>query len=545
MKTKRVLARAATTLWLSLGPLSLVHAQTVNPADSKALAPLAGPQYHAAPGQSSIGFYGTDLGFTMKHEGQLRIVFGDSWSAALTPSIGPLGDDCQGTICLQGSGCPSGGNPLATGDEVQAFTGTTGNFWTHPGPPLVFRKNAFNLVAPLPVYQGNSTLLDMGPLKTPVTVFSNGMPGTSSGAFGIFTRAEGVACTTTCAGGAVCDQSHTVGLTSANVLCLPGSLDCTQKNICLDPTSTRGDNTPAGILRKAVLRMRVGNADPTLQEQYYTRTWDTHKFSNPSATTVESYPLSAVMNHVRTGAATVTTPEPAGGTVSGAEKVFLWGRPGFIGSSSFQAKLYFAVADVPAYSATGSFVWQPYYYAGDVAGSPTFSDVETNAVALKDVNGSNVEPTDIANQHSVRWVAALNKWVLLYGGDLEPQLYEAGTGVTRNPQGTVYIRFADKPWGPWSLRQPLLVGGDPATGGGQYAAGGVLHRQGCTPSSACIPGEPWWNTFFGRDEPGYLYGANLIPEWTVDRNNGKVDLYWNVSTWAPYQVVLMRSTVSK
>jgi hypothetical protein len=50
---------------------------------------------------------------------------------------------------------------------------------------------------------------------------------------------------------------------------------------------------------------------------------------------------------------------------------------------------------------------------------------------------------------------------------------------------------------------------------------------------------------FGRDEPGFLYGANLIPEWTVSRPNNKVDIYWNVSTWAPYQVVLMRSTISK
>ena len=532
-----------------LSPIFLapVRAQTVNPLDSKPLAPLAGPQYHPAPGQSGIRFYGTDLGFTMKHEGQLRIVFGDSWSAALVPSIGPLGDDCQGTICLQATGCPSGGTPLATGTAVQTFAGTSGNFWAHWGPPLVFRKNAFNLVAPLPVYAGGAggTLLDMGPLKTPIAVFSNGISGSGSGAFGLFTRAEGVACTTSCAGGAVCDTSGTVGLTSAGVLCLPGSLDCRKQNICVDPTSTRGDSTPAGILRKAVFRLRVGNADPALEEQYYTRTWDTHKFSNTSATTVESYSLAAAANHLRTGSPSVGNPQPASGTSTGVEKVFLWGRPGFIGSSSFQAKLYFAVAEVPSYSSTGNFAWQPWYYAGDVNGNPTFSDVETNAAALKDINGSTVEPIDIANQHSVRFVAELNKWVLLYGGDLEPTLYEVGTNVTRNAQGAIFVRFADKPWGPWSVPQPLLIGGDASTGTGQYAAGGMLHRQGCTPSSACIPGEPFWNLAFGRDEPGFLYGANLIPEWTIDRLNGTVDIYWNASTWAPYQVVLVRSTVHK
>ena len=66
-----------------------------------------------------------------------------------------------------------------------------------------------------------------------------------------------------------------------------------------------------------------------------------------------------------------------------------------------------------------------------------------------------------------------------------------------------------------------------------------------TPSNACIPGEPYWNLLFGRDEPGFLDGANLIPAWTVDRHDGTIDIYRNASTWAPYQVVLMRGTVRK
>jgi hypothetical protein len=45
-------------------------------------------------------------------------------------------------------------------------------------------------------------------------------------------------------------------------------------------------------------------------------------------------------------------------------------------------------------------------------------------------------------------------------------------------------------------------------------------------------------------EPGFLYGANLIPEWIEDRG-ATVDIYWNVSTWAPYQVVVMKSRIVK
>ena len=48
----------------------------------------------------------------------------------------------------------------------------------------------------------------------------------------------------------------------------------------------------------------------------------------------------------------------------------------------------------------------------------------------------------------------------------------------------------------------------------------------------------------GRRGHGFLYGANIIAEWTEPRSNGAVDIYWNVSTWNPYQVLLMRSRIN-
>jgi hypothetical protein len=38
-----------------------------------------------------------------------------------------------------------------------------------------------------------------------------------------------------------------------------------------------------------------------------------------------------------------------------------------------------------------------------------------------------------------------------------------------------------------------------------------------------------------------LYAAAIIEPWTETREAGAVDLYWAVSTWDPYQVVLMKS----
>ena len=52
------------------------------------------------------------------------------------------------------------------------------------------------------------------------------------------------------------------------------------------------------------------------------------------------------------------------------------------------------------------------------------------------------------------------------------------------------------------------------------------------------------------DSVGRLYGVSVIEEWTQDVTGEVADLaegqraaelYWNVSTWNPYQVILMKT----
>jgi hypothetical protein len=263
--------------------------------------------------------------------------------------------------------------------------------------------------------------------------------------------------------------------------------------------------------------------------------------------TVNSYSVNATTG---VGAATVADPAPANGAVTGAEKVFIWGRPSFVAVNGQSAKLYLAVVDVPSYSSTGSFAWAPRYFTGkNAAGQPVFSTNQSLAQPLPNADGTTDEPLNIVNQLSVRFIAALGKWVMIYGGDMEPALWDGATGgqgasVVRHPQGAIQIRFAPQPWGPWTAPVPLLNAGNPVAASGQYGPGGLLHHGSCAPPLACVPGEPFWDAVFLRNEPGFLYGANLIPEWTEDRG-ATVDLYWNVSTWSPYQVTLMRSTIRK
>src|SRR5882672_2371322 len=88
---------------------------------------------------------------------------------------------------------------------------------------------------------------------------------------------------------------------------------------------------------------------------------------------------------------------------------------------------------------------------------------------LLDLSGGANDPTeqyDIVNQLTVSWVAPLAKWVMLSGGDLPPSALDLFLGpnwtqAVRHPAGAVHARFADRPWGPWSLPVDVLKGGDP------------------------------------------------------------------------------------
>ena len=43
-------------------------------------------------------------------------------------------------------------------------------------------------------------------------------------------------------------------------------------------------------------------------------------------------------------------------------------------------------------------------------------------------------------------------------------------------------------------------------------------------------------------EYGFLYGVNIIEQWTRPAGNG-VDIIWNASSWDPYRVILMRTRI--
>ena len=112
------------------------------------------------------------------------------------------------------------------------------------------------------------------------------------------------------------------------------------------------------------------------------------------------------------------------GMPTGRERVFIWGRPNFVGAKARNrdAQLYFAVADMPGLDATGAPIWSPRYFAGlDDQGRPRLVAEQGDAVPL-DLSGGAGDPHetfDIINQMTVSWIEPLRRFVMVYGGDLD------------------------------------------------------------------------------------------------------------------------------
>jgi hypothetical protein len=278
-----------------------------------------------------------------------------------------------------------------------------------------------------------------------------------------------------------------------------------------------------------------------LKNRYYSQIWQTRKFMNPAIRTVNAFdPAGSVAPDYR-------APD---GTDPRNDKVFVWGRPNFAGTGANgrDARLYFMVVDMPQGSVTPPFAWKPQYFSGIVDRRPQFSPNPADARALDlSSNGPDrtVETWDVVGQMTVSFIEPLGRWVMFYGGDLPQEAADIILGpeseMARDPSGSIHVRVANEPWGPWSAPEPLLKArassAEPAVAAAERAPFGILHSSECN-GSGCAPNE----TAFPADERGRLYAPNIIEPWTEVRSDPPaVDIYWNVSTWAPYQVVLMKS----
>jgi hypothetical protein len=508
------------------------------------LAPLAGRMYTPPSDQRNIGFYATDLGISVAHKGALQLLFGDTWGNAQGAAIDPSNDDVQAQLSL---------GDFPNGDALDKFVAAHPALagqppWQAAGPALQFLTKD-GKIAPLVPYRDGMTL-SMGLGRTPVAAWSDGRDGL----YALFLRQTALPCASpsnpTCPDGFVCDTGMGTFLASQGdgaLVCVldqdSGCIAAPSGGFCQDRSSSVYDTSAAGRRLSVVYQQELGTLDSSQEGRYLTQIWNTNKFINPSARSVADFDPTR-----KRGVGNVYSAATGAGS---REKVFIWGRPWFTGvrARHHDARLYFQYIDMPTYSATGQFSLQSHYFTGVVDGVPQFSAHQIDAKPL-DLSYPDGDPAtevwDVVGQISVAFVAQLNKWVMFYGGDLTelPLMVMQGPesdAVQHDPEGAIHVRFADQPWGPWSAPEQLLLG---STRDGKAAAlpsapAGIVRRPDCS-GSACPPHE----SNYSADERGFLYAANIIPEWTSARDHG-VDIYWNVSTWDPYQVVLLKTRIGR
>lgn len=533
----------------------LAHVSVAEPSvgETTVLGPFTGHYAPLHPDNISphrIRYYGTDLGWSYEHNGKLHFLFGDTAATekgeTIEASSASVFDDGFGTVDLSDWPDPAGITPANIPlIKLGQNPGTTEMSAINPGHA-------------------------MESFKTPLGGFSNGRHE-----FGIFytSKPQGCRVDAECASGLICDtglgyigerydndSGQTVGCVdtgpgcAADTMTDPAGKPIAASGFCTDPSSSAWADTEVGRISGMGLKHRIGlrrTADPRRYTEI--REWLTNKFANVTPRTARDFAAARGTGHANQDYRIADGP-------GGEQRVFLWGRPGFIGVNARGRSLglYFAYADMPA---GPGFNWDLHYYTGaDANRVPQFSRNENDAVAV-DLDSTRAgvqsgEPHDIVDQMSVAWVDPLKKWVMFYGGGMirlpTPLLPNCGIleFFTRSEckdvvmgNGAIRMRTADDPWGPWTPPQDVLIGGDPEKSPPehQYAPGGVLRHPDCA-EEGCA-GHTDWEGGNPR-EYGFLYGVNIIEQWTRPVDGG-VDLIWNLSTWDPYRVVLVRTRINK
>jgi hypothetical protein len=164
------------------------------------------------------------------------------------------------------------------------------------------------------------------------------------------------------------------------------------------------------------------------------------------------------------------------------------------------------------------------YYASRLDDEPRWSQQETDAVPIL-TNGS-------VGELSVRWNPQLERYLALFAAD--------------NPGGVI-MHSSRKPWGPWSS-QPVMVF-DPWRGveinSPGVGIGRFMHRSWEKLSRIDFVQDDITSNSGPRDDVG---GACYAPYQIAPCSTGQIgnftQLYFAMSTWNPYQSMLMTTTIT-
>jgi hypothetical protein len=227
----------------------------------------------------------------------------------------------------------------------------------------------------------------------------------------------------------------------------------------------------------------------------------------------------------------------------GTGALLAWGRPGFESDDmGGAAPPYFFHHPLPFERDGERIVFEPRFLSAIEDGAPQFTSSQAEAQPLLPYDN------DPPNQTAVSYVPPLERWAMIYGGDLPELMDPEGAYPPHAPPvaRAIHGRLAPHPWGPWSDSAPILteeamaahlICGPDAKPAGCLAAEARATRPDCIELLNPLP-------------RGLLYGAGIIDALTrpVPLREGEAaaaNVYWNVSTWNPYAVALVKTRISR
>lgn len=198
-------------------------------------------------------------------------------------------------------------------------------------------------------------------------------------------------------------------------------------------------------------------------------------------------------------------PVPIAGLPLGGPFILIWGTGPYRRSDAY-------LSIVPAAQfETGKGT--RYFTGLDVTGAPQWSEKESDAKAIVQ-NGT-------MGDLSVTWCKDLGLWLMTY--DSRPP---AAAGIA--------FAYSRTPWGPWS--RPQIIFNAVRDG----AAGRFIHIPGGNPPDGLA------GPVIGRGQAnpeavhGGAYAPYVVERWTKVQGS-ELSVYYVLSTWNPYVVVLMKS----
>jgi hypothetical protein len=225
-------------------------------------------------------------------------------------------------------------------------------------------------------------------------------------------------------------------------------------------------------------------------------------------------------------------------------KVWVVGRDSFWGMPGMNMNPYLMYHPVE-----DGVLGEPQYFAGMSGKNPVFSPDRTAAQPLY------LEDKMVTHHASFAHVPDVGGgvWVMLYGGHIQPNQRPALEFFVRpvtdahfyDPNAGIYLRWAKKPWGPWS--PPITIFNAFTPGQGGYCANMYFDDPEGKTGFQCPAAAEARNARLNRvPDSGHSseYAPVILPRFTKRIDRDKARIHWLLTSSNPYRVMLMRSDFS-